>query len=231
MSRNFELLQAVERLQDFFAPVAKPSDTEHAPAITKRSFAETVGADAELLKLVQHVFLAGTNGDARKRVLFCGVEEGSESSHVCAQAARILAEQVSAGVCVVDAGVCAPPTDSSLQKVPQQPRPNLSFVSAKSFGASGDEAASAEAVRSKISSLRNDFDYVLIDAPPLTSRGEAILLGKQVDGIILVIEAHRTRRAAARRAKEALDAANVRLLGTVLNNRTFPVPEKLYRKL
>jgi Mrp family chromosome partitioning ATPase len=36
---------------------------------------------------------------------------------------------------------------------------------------------------------------------------------------------------AARKAKQTLEAANVRVLGTVLNNRTFPIPEKIYRML
>jgi len=57
------------------------------------------------------------------------------------------------------------------------------------------------------------------------------LLGQLADGMILVLEAHNTRRVAARRTKEILEASNVRLLGTVLNGRTFPVPERIYRKL
>jgi protein-tyrosine kinase len=48
---------------------------------------------------------------------------------------------------------------------------------------------------------------------------------------VLVLEANSTRRVAARKAKQALEAANVRVLGTVLNNRTFPIPEKIYRLL
>jgi len=51
------------------------------------------------------------------------------------------------------------------------------------------------------------------------------------DAAILVVEANETLRIAARKAKETLEAANVRLLGTVLHNRTFPIPEQLYQKL
>jgi Mrp family chromosome partitioning ATPase len=47
----------------------------------------------------------------------------------------------------------------------------------------------------------------------------------------LVIEANSTRRETTRKAKESLEAANVRLLGAVLNKRTFPIPEVFYRKL
>jgi Mrp family chromosome partitioning ATPase len=56
-------------------------------------------------------------------------------------------------------------------------------------------------------------------------------LGQVADAAILVIEANSTRRLTARNAKETFDAAGVRLLGTVLHNRSFPIPEKLYRRL
>jgi len=57
------------------------------------------------------------------------------------------------------------------------------------------------------------------------------VLGQGTDGVVLVLEANVTRRVAALSAKESLEAAGVRLLGTVLNNRTFPIPDKLYRNL
>jgi Mrp family chromosome partitioning ATPase len=48
---------------------------------------------------------------------------------------------------------------------------------------------------------------------------------------VLIVEANRTRRETVRRLKEQLEAAQVRILGAVLDQRTFPIPEKLYRKL
>jgi Mrp family chromosome partitioning ATPase len=84
---------------------------------------------------------------------------------------------------------------------------------------------------SRLLDLRKEFGYLLVDAPPLGADIIASVLGQVTDGVVLVLEAHATRRATARRAKETLEAANVPLLGTVLNNRTFPIPEKLYRRL
>jgi len=40
-----------------------------------------------------------------------------------------------------------------------------------------------------------------------------------------------TRRETARTAKEDLTAANVKILGAVLNNHTFSIPENLYKRL
>jgi Mrp family chromosome partitioning ATPase len=72
---------------------------------------------------------------------------------------------------------------------------------------------------------------VLIDAPGTIVCGDAAILGQVADAAVLVIEANSTRRLSARKAKEALDAAGVRLLGTVLHNRSFPIPETLYNWL
>ena len=248
MSRNFELLQAVEQAQDFFAPVfagpeARTASVKATESVNAKDDGVSVlpSGDSELLKLVQRVFLTGSNGSAVHRVVFCGVDERTASSQVCGRVSKMLADQVSFQVCVVDAWPDArpgaPQTQSTSEPVAssadtpnpaQQLRSNLWMLPAKSNGNGG---ANSDTLRSKIRDLSNDFKYVLIDAPPLASRNDAVLLGRETDGVILVIEAHSTRRAAAQRAKEALDGAEVRLLGTVLNNRTFPIPEKLYRKL
>ena len=79
--------------------------------------------------------------------------------------------------------------------------------------------------------MRDEFEYMLIDAPGTNVCGDAQLLSQVADAAILVIEANITRRLTARKAKESFEAAGVRLLGTVLHNRSFPIPEKLYRRL
>ena len=58
-----------------------------------------------------------------------------------------------------------------------------------------------------------------------------MLISKWTDGVVLILEAHSTRRDTARRIKESLAAANARVLGVVLNNRTYPIPETLYSRL
>ena len=79
--------------------------------------------------------------------------------------------------------------------------------------------------------MRNEFSYILIDAPPINSHADAALLGGVADGLVMILGANDTRRDAALRAKETLHAGGIPLLGAVLNKRTFPIPEKLYKKL
>jgi Mrp family chromosome partitioning ATPase len=56
-------------------------------------------------------------------------------------------------------------------------------------------------------------------------------MAQSADGMILVLSAQKTRRIAARKIKDVLDAAHVRVLGTVLCDREFPIPERIYRQL
>ena len=89
----------------------------------------------------------------------------------------------------------------------------------------------SDGLLSRMTELRAEFDYVLVDGPPVNRYADATVLGKLADGVVLVVQANSTHREAARKAKETLAAANIRLLGAVLNKRTFPIPAALYRKI
>jgi Mrp family chromosome partitioning ATPase len=56
-------------------------------------------------------------------------------------------------------------------------------------------------------------------------------LGSGSDGIVLVLRANSSRRESARKATQDLQNAKARVLGAVLNQRTFPIPESIYKKL
>ncbi len=92
-------------------------------------------------------------------------------------------------------------------------------------------STSMERYRERFAELREAFDYVLICSPALTSETAAIRIAQLSDGVVLIVEANHSRRETVRRAKEQLESAQVQLLGAVLDQRTFPIPEKLYRRL
>jgi Mrp family chromosome partitioning ATPase len=252
MSRNLEVLEQVQQDRELFrvAPV-----TNRGPVFGKRATVSgpAFGTDAvgheELLGLAQRLFLA-TDGKADtgpRRVVFCGIDEAEGTSVLCAQLGRLLASQVASQVCIVDANVRAPSLhrlldversdgQSSLQAAPQaqpmqQIASNLWLISGHLAATNGGVTASLDQVRSQIKALPPEFAYVVINAPPVGLNSDVAMLGQWTDGVVLVLEANSTRRVAARKAKQALEAANVRVLGTVLNNRTFPIPEKIYRML
>ncbi len=66
--------------------------------------------------------------------------------------------------------------------------------------------------------LRVCYDAVLVDTPPVLQISDARLLGRLADGVILVVRAGKTLRAAVRAAQERFDQDGTAVLGTVLNN-------------
>lgn len=68
-----------------------------------------------------------------------------------------------------------------------------------------------------IQALRLEYDYVIIDTPPLGSVIDSAIVARECDGVILVIEVNAVSHKFARMVKEQMDRAECRLLGCVLN--------------
>ena len=60
-------------------------------------------------------------------------------------------------------------------------------------------------------------DMVIVDTPPVTALSDAAILSAQIDGVMLVVDARRTSCDVARRALDALDQVQARVVGIVLN--------------
>jgi Mrp family chromosome partitioning ATPase len=202
----------------------------------------------EIVKFVQRVFVF-PNSHSPRLVVFSGVENKG-SSEICYRAGEVLAAHVSGSVCLVDADLRAPSLHQQigvgkcpgLAEAVVSPGPiknfavriaggNLWVIPPGSFGAEAQTLFASDGLRSRMVDLKEEFDYVLIDSSPVSSNADAVLLGQMADGIILVVQADFTRREAARIAKETIDNVKVRLLGAILTDRKFPIPEALYRKL
>ena len=242
MSRNFELLKQLEVEVDHGLPLHTEADGLIAKQVSTAEAARLYGV--ETVHLVQTVFLSATPRSAR-RVVFCGVDGGSGSSSVCADAGRALTAISDKSICLVDADVRMQYLSSAFGINNSIPFPSSASVRERCGHVEGNLwlagtdllvndcgvlLTSAE-LRHRFKQLEDAFDYLLVDAPAAGVSRDAALIGEVVGAAILVIEANTTRRQAARRAKDSLEAAGVRLLGTVLRNRRFPIPEALYKRL
>jgi Mrp family chromosome partitioning ATPase len=254
LSRNFELLkQAGTTLEVELVP-----KLQTAPAVVKSNgngHRNNSGLNIdrlvsdESLKLVQRLFLMQT-GVSPRSVVFAGIDQGNGCSRMCATAAQTLAENVSGSVCIVDANLRAPSLaqffgvahhrgladfavgENPIQNFTQRLRPdNLWLLPCGSQAFDSVNLLKSERLKTWLPQLREAFDYILIDAPPLNQYAEAIGLGQLADGLVLVLEANATRRESALRVTEMLRAAQVQVLGAVLNKRTFPIPQSLYHRL
>lgn len=66
--------------------------------------------------------------------------------------------------------------------------------------------------------LRDEADFVVIDAPPLADYGDALAIAARADATLLLVRSGKTKRVAAQRAKDALDRVGARILGAVLTD-------------
>lgn len=69
-----------------------------------------------------------------------------------------------------------------------------------------------------IARLRSEADVILFDTPPVIAVTDAAVLAAKVDGVLLVLQAGRTRRDRARQARQILEKVKANIIGVVLNN-------------
>ena len=65
--------------------------------------------------------------------------------------------------------------------------------------------------------LEGNYDYVIVDSPPLVSVSDGILIAQHCDGAILIVRSGETPRSLIRQSMNQLQQTDCRLLGTVLN--------------
>lgn len=65
--------------------------------------------------------------------------------------------------------------------------------------------------------LKENFDYIIIDTPPVIAVTDAQIISRYADGFILVVAAGQADKQAAIKAKDLLNKVNAKILGVVLN--------------
>lgn len=108
---------------------------------------------------------------------------------------------------------------------------NLTFMMSGEVPENPAELLSSDDMQHFISTMRNRFDFVIIDTPPIISVTDASILGAYVDGVVMVIQAGRTQRGIVKRAEELLEQSHSKILGHVLTNIEYHLPEYIYRYL
>jgi len=79
--------------------------------------------------------------------------------------------------------------------------------------------------------LKDTFDLTLIDSWSIAEPPRPTLFSPHVDGVVLVIDAGKTRWQIAEKLKCEITAQGGNVLGVILNNRTYPIPQNIYKRL
>jgi hypothetical protein len=235
VSRNFELMQgATVKLGVPEIVEPKSASTPRNKKTEKRSarYTQDETSREESQKLVRSIFGSRSAG-APSFIVFASIDSWDSCSRICTNAADTLASQGSGRVCVVTENSQSPAFQqllgspdfgfggvlSNAGPVRGFARPvrsdNLWLLSCEWLGLSLSAAMNVRA-----SELRRDFDYVLIESPPLNDYSDGLALAKSTDGIVLILEATSTPRRAAARVVQSLRDAQIKILGAILNGHS-----------
>lgn len=244
MSRMFEVLNQTEFETDQPAAIQPRADTGRlvAPGVLISERGDQF--EGEIARFVQTVFLSA-NTRSPRRLVFCGVDDAEGSAVVCASTGRALAAR-NESVCMIDAHPRASRLSRlfgvegnewrSRGRLPAHDRcvrvgDQLWIAGPNLVRDESDSLISIPDLKQVLTRLQGIYGTVLVDAPGTNSSRDAALLGQLADAAVLVVEANGTRKIAARKSKEFLERAGIQLIGAILNNRTFPIPEALYKIL
>jgi protein-tyrosine kinase len=105
---------------------------------------------------------------------------------------------------------------------------HLFLLSSGSVPRNPAELVGSKQMRAILASLQEQYDYILIDSPPVMLASDAMLLSTVVDGVVLVANAQRTPKQVVREARTRLTCARAKLLGVVLNQLNIRNREYAY---
>lgn len=219
----------------------KPAATEQ-PRVTpireqaqRKAISPTASVhNDQIHALVQQLFFRHELGPVR-HVGFTTVETSTATATLCLEVARALAAQGRCDVALIDAH----PDTVALQTQLQIPSPsraevpwsidrNLWMVPRQSWLPDACGRVTDQNL-SRLRELTSEYDFSILWCAPVSWLTASI--GQACDGLVLVLTANKTRRLVAAQIKAQLNKAQVPLLGTVLAERRFPVPQGLYRSL
>ncbi|GAB1793256.1 CpsD/CapB family tyrosine-protein kinase [Priestia megaterium] len=109
---------------------------------------------------------------------------------------------------------------SSLEKAVKTTRQeNLWVLTSGPIPPNPAELLSSSNMSALLEQVKNEYDFVIFDSPPVLNVTDAQILSNSTDGVILVISSGKTQKDSGKKAKELLENAKAKILGVVLNNK------------
>lgn len=242
MARTFEALKRAEeqkelRLREFFTG---------SNGFGKRKL--TAQAVSQLHQL-KYNLLSINSGSEIRAVLFSSCTEGEGTSTVLVNFASTLAAN-GESVLLVDANLRTPSLHSALrvgmdngltdlllgrctlsEAIRETGVPNILVIPGGTPHPNPIIVLESESLGSQIKEMKVQADWVLFDSPPITHHMDSVVLAPKVDGVVMVVEAERTRWEVAESSRQRIISGNGKVLGVILNKRKYHVPQWLYKRL
>ena len=115
---------------------------------------------------------------------------------------------------------------STLEEVTSYARSNLAVIPCGPIPPNPSELIGSKRMKDLVANLRQQYDVVIIDAPPVGVVTDSAIFSTIVDGTLLVVASGKTEIDGAKRAKQLLENVNARILGVVMT--MMPVTKRGY---
>jgi Mrp family chromosome partitioning ATPase len=243
MSKIYEALQNAQRAKKSGKAPLQPVPIPFALPAPAR-----FGMEDEMLSLYKIVDTILPAGKSRV-LLFIGAKEGEGTSTIVREFAGVAADLVGNSVLLLDADRHHPSHDRyyNIQQtccwldVLKGARPpgdsfyrvgdSSLFVSPSCNSASFTPEVFDTRFEGLCQNFRAQFDLIVIDSSPLAVSPDGLAIASKVDGVVLVVEAEKTRWPTAKQLRDNISRVGGNILGVVLNKRRFYIPQSIYKYL
>lgn len=201
---------------------------------------EPSGAEAEAFRTIRTSLLLSSADSPPHIVLVTSSHKGEGKTTIAANLAIVLA-QAGHRTVIVDTDVRSPGlrerfgvVDSPLGLVEYLAGqatledvlsdtlvPGLRFIPAGSGAPNPAELVGSRKMAELIRALAEQYDHVILDAPPVLPVADSLMMSRFVDGVILVARIHHTEKRALREAMQRLCRVHAPVLGAVVNGVPF----------
>lgn len=126
--------------------------------------------------------------------------------------ARLLIEKASPGLSNVLAGL-VPVSEVIRENI----YPNLDIIFSGDIPPNPSELLGNERMRGLIEEMSEQYDYILVDTPPVTAVSDTCVVANMLDGVLYLVRENKTEKDAVKRGVNQLQLVGAKLLGFVLN--------------
>lgn len=244
MSRIVDLFGSAGRASKSVAS----SDRRRALAPRRRGPSQIMAGRQDMMRLFASIesLLPGEGG---RLIQLASSIRGEGTTTVAHDLATVVTEMAGRRVLLVDANLrseglharygCTPalgleqledeaPFDEAVQEI----EPDLLYLAGLAIDQDGARLLfDPDRLDRVFDRLRRTFDLILLDTPPILGNVAGVALARKADGVILVVEAERTRAPVVSEARRMLETNAGRVIGAVMNKRRKHIPDFLYRRL
>lgn len=215
-----------------FSGQGKPRESSRP----KLFWSRVQSAEAEAIRMLRFALIKQRQARGSMVILVSSPSAGEGKTTVAVNLASVLAQH--GKTCLIEGDLRRPMIESALSLHPRaglgevlagkqtisdaliaaDSVPGLTVLPMKEAPSSPADLLASDNMRMAVASLRQSFEYVVIDSPPMLSFADARTLALLSDGVVLVIRYGRTTRRAITRSAQLLEDLQAPVLGVVLND-------------